>query len=124
MVDNSSMPVTNEKKRPSEKLRLPSARRSTTGWAQVRLRQMKRMPERPDTHAQSRMLPSPNQSQRAPSSSTYSRHPRNRAMKAMPGQSASRGKTGLGRSMRTRSGTATAVKAPGTMLTKNSQCQE
>ncbi len=84
MVEKIPMPVTNEKKQPSEKLRLLSARRSTTGLAKLRLRQMNATPATAATQPVRRMVPSPNQSQRGPSSSVYSRQPRNTAISTMP----------------------------------------
>ncbi|MNR19881.1 hypothetical protein D3C85_1366960 [compost metagenome] len=78
------MPVTKEKKQPSAKLRSLSARRSTTGLAWVSERQMKAAPARPEIQAVARMTLSPNQSQRGPSSSVYSRQPRNTAINPMP----------------------------------------
>src|SRR5712671_5236657 len=55
IVAKIPMPVTNEKKQPSEKLRLVRARKSTTGWAWVRLRQIKAMPAIPEIQAVARM---------------------------------------------------------------------
>ena len=78
------MPMTKEKKQPSEKLRLFSARRSTTGRSKVRLRQTKAMPLMPAIQAVVRIVSSPNQSQRGPSSSVYSRQPRKIAIRIMP----------------------------------------
>ena len=76
--------MTNEKKQPSEKLRLFRARRSTTGWGWVRLRQTKTTPAVPDIQAVARIVPSSNQSHRGPSSNVYSRQPRKIAISAMP----------------------------------------
>src|SRR6516165_4546095 len=79
------MPVTKDRKQPIAKLRLPSARRSTTGRAKVKLRITKRMPAIDATQAEVLMVASSNQFQRDPSSSTYSRVPRAIAIRAMPG---------------------------------------
>ena len=77
-------PVMNDSVQPMVKLRLPKARRSTTGRANVRLRTTNSTPAAPDTQAQSRMNASSNQFQRVPSSSTYSSVPRNTAIVTMP----------------------------------------
>ena len=57
---------------------------STTGLAALRLRQMKAIPAIPEIQAVARIVSSPNQSQRGPSSRVYSRQPRNTASSAMP----------------------------------------
>ena len=79
------MPVTKERKQPTAKLRLVSARRSTTGRGKVRLRMMNRAPVIAAIQAQLRILASSNQFQREPSSSTYSSVPRPTAIRTMPG---------------------------------------
>ena len=77
-----------------------------------------------DTMTAARIVSSASQSQRGPSWSAYWRQPRNSAISTSP--SDRNGATATARACRCRSvsHTATATAMPGTMLTRNSQCQE
>jgi len=80
--------------------------------------------DRPETTASSAMIGSSSQSYLGPSSSTYSRVPRNPAMASKPIQSSHRNSFGSGRSKSTSSSTAIVTRTPGITLMKNSQCQD
>jgi hypothetical protein len=79
------IPVTNERKQPTAKLRFVSARRSTTGRAKVKLRITNNTPAIAAIRAQLRIVASSNQFQREPSSNTYSSVLRATAISTIPG---------------------------------------
>src|SRR5882757_7859094 len=81
------MPSTNENRLPSAKLRSVNADRSTIGALAVNARQKNSAADKAEIQAHSRMLSSPNQSLRGPSSSTYSSAPRKPAIDRRPTQS-------------------------------------
>ena len=85
---------------------------------------MNATPDRPAIHAVVRIVPSCIQFQRGPSSSVYSRQPRNAAIRAMPSQSPVLSSARLGWSIFTSIGTTNVTNSPGARLMKNSQCQE
>ena len=94
------------------------------GYLAVNTRTKKTIAERPDTHAISSTVSSPNQSLRGPSSSTYSSAPRKPAMESRPVQSKLRNSDQSGSSKSMRMSAAAVTAMPGTMLMKNSQCQD
>src|SRR3954467_6667642 len=116
MVAKMPTPVMNEKKQPSAKLRSFSAERSTTGLAHVSERQTNRTAEMPEIQALVASSGSDSQSSRGPSSSVYSRQPRNSDISTMPGTSAFPSRLQSGLSTLTRAGTAMLTNTPGSKL--------
>src|SRR5882672_3941370 len=114
------MPTQNEIRQPRPKLRSPNALISTIGSSTVSTRQKNATA---DT-AQIATEVSCSHSYCGPSSSTYSSEPRKPAIKIRPHQSKRSSSLKFGSSKSTSNSTPTVMPMPGTMLMKNSQCQD
>src|SRR6267378_6158769 len=118
------MPMQNCSTQPMPKLRLVKARMSTIGSSAVSTRQKNAIAETLPTAAQIATEVSSSHSYWGPSSSTYSSAPRKPAMKIRPHQSKRSSSARLGSSKSTSASTPMVMITPGTMLMKNSQCQD
>src|SRR5437660_6707528 len=118
------MPTQNEIRQPMAKLRLVKVLISTIGSSAVKTRQKKAIAETLPTAAQTATEVSCSHSYCGPSSSTYSSEPRKPAMKIRPHQSNRSSSAKFGWSKSTSASTPTVMITPGTMLMKNSQCQD
>ena len=111
-------------RQPSAKLRSAKARRSTIGFLALSTRAKKPIPASVPITAKVKIDRSSNQSQRGPSSNTYSRLPRNSAISASPAKSKPLSSSRFGLSNLTRNHTPVVTSTPGMTLIRNSQCQE
>src|SRR5580704_478986 len=118
------MPTQNEIRQPTAKFRLEKVLMSTIGSSTVSTRQKKAIIETPQTQAQIATEVSCIHSYCGPSSSTYSSEPRKPAMKIRPHQSKRSSSAKFGWSKSTSASTPMVMQTPGTMLMKNSQCQD
>src|SRR6266404_7634271 len=114
----------NEIRQPMPKLRSVNALISTIGSSTVSTRQKKAIAEIAQTVAQTATDVSCSHSYCGPSSSTYSSEPRNPAIAIRPHQSKWSSSLKFGWSKSTSTSTPTVMPIPGTMLMKNSQCQD
>src|SRR6267154_1848994 len=118
------MPTQNEIKQPMAKLRLVKALISTIGSLAVSTRQKNAIAETKQSAAQAATEVSCSHSYCGPSSSTYSSEPRKPAIKIRPHQSKRSSSLKFGSSKSTSNSTPMVMPMPGTMLMKNSQCQD
>src|SRR5690348_16117133 len=118
------MPMTKEKAEPKVKLMSLKALKSTTGTAALNERQKNTTAPTTMTIANLKTVSSCSQSYCGPSSSTYSSEPRNAAMPASPTQSKRLKSEGFPLSKSISVQAAAVTRMPGTMLTRNSACQE
>src|ERR1700736_1565851 len=118
------MPMQNCSRQPIAKLRLLKVLISTMGSSAVSTRQKKAIAEMPQIQAQVATEVSCSHSYCGPSSSTYSSEPRKPAIKIRPHQSKRSSSLKFGSSKSTSNSTPTVMPMPGTMLMKNSQCQD
>src|SRR5215207_5099846 len=118
------MPTQNEIRQPTAKLRSVKVLMSTIGSLTLSTRQKKAIAETAQIAAQMATEVSSSHCDCGPSSSTYSSVPRKLPMNNRPHQSkcSSSAKSGLSKSTSAR--TPTVMPMPGTMLMKNSQCQD
>src|SRR5882757_858223 len=114
----------NEIRQPMPKLRSVNALISTIGSSTVSTRQKKAIAEIAQTAAQTATEVSCSHSYCGPSSSTYSSEPRNPAIAIRPNQSKRSSSLKFGWSKSTSASTPMVMPMPGTMLMKNSQCQD
>src|SRR3984893_6188993 len=118
------MPTQNEIKQPMPKLRSVKALTSTIGSSAVSTRAKKAIEESAQPAAQTPTEVSCSHSYCGPSSSTYSSEPRNPAIAIRPNQSKRSSSSKFGESTSTSASTPMVMPMPGTMLIKNSQCQD
>src|SRR5688572_4938345 len=118
------MPTQNEIRQPIPKLRSVKVLISTIGSSTVSTRQKNAIAETAQTAAQTATEVSCSHCDCGPSSSTYSSVPRKPAMKIRPHQSNRSSSLKFGSSKSTSASTPTVMAMPGTMLMKNSQCQD
>src|SRR3954453_23260259 len=118
------MPTQNEIRQPRPKLRSPNALISTIGPPPVSTRQKNATAEIAQIAAQTATDVSCSHSYCGPSSSTYSSEPKKPAMNSRPHQSNRSSSSKCGSSKSTSASTPTVMPMPGTMLMKNSQCQD
>src|ERR1700730_14590143 len=114
----------NEIRQPMAKLRSEKVLMSTIGSSAVKTRQKKATAETAQTQTQIATDVSCIHSYCGPSSSTYSSEPRKPAMKIRPHQSKRSSSAKFGWSKSTSASTPMVTQIPGTMLMKNSQCQD
>src|SRR6185437_6198561 len=93
------MPSAKLNSEPKEKLMSAKARNCTSGSRRVSMRQKNSTPEIAEITPHQAIVRSENQSHRSPSSSTYSKVPRNSAISIRPAKSKPRRRDQSGRSM-------------------------
>src|SRR4051812_41037595 len=118
------MPTQNEIRQPMPKLRSPKVLISTIGSSMLSTRQKKAIAEIAQIAAQTATEVSCSHSYCGPSSSTYSSEPKKPAMNSRPHQSNRSSSSKCGSSKSTSASTPTVMPMPGTILMKNSQCQD